>query len=55
MSPGTYDVIVFYASGVTATMKFSIGTYGAIQTGKANSITATLPAQVSSVTQIHCV
>jgi hypothetical protein len=53
MSPGTYDVIVFYASGVTATMKLSIGPYGNIQKGTANSITATLPAQV--ITRTKCI
>jgi hypothetical protein len=47
MSPGTYDVTMFYTSSVTATVKLAIGTYASILTGTANSLTTTLPAQVS--------
>ncbi|WIA08366.1 hypothetical protein OEZ85_007805 [Tetradesmus obliquus] len=45
MSPGTYDVVMFYTSTATATLKLSIGTYASILAGTANSLTTTLPAQ----------
>jgi hypothetical protein len=39
---------MFYTSTAAATLKLSIGMYASILTGTANSITTTLPAQVSS-------
>lgn len=49
MSPGTYDVVMFYTSTATATLKLSIGTYASILAGTANSLTTTLPAQVGYI------
>lgn len=47
MSPGTYDVSLFYTSTTRAVVRLYFGTYDAIVNGTARSVRAELPWQVS--------
>uniref|UniRef100_A0A383VJP5 Sulfatase N-terminal domain-containing protein n=1 Tax=Tetradesmus obliquus TaxID=3088 RepID=A0A383VJP5_TETOB len=49
MTAGTYDVTLMYTSRAAAAVKLSFGTYQAIRSGAAASITAQLPRQASKM------
>ncbi|WIA16004.1 hypothetical protein OEZ85_012737 [Tetradesmus obliquus] len=49
MTAGTYDVTLMYTSRAAATVKLSFGSYQAIRSGAAASITAQLPRQASKM------
>jgi hypothetical protein len=46
MTASKYDVTLMYTSRAAATVKLSFGTYQAIRSGAAATITAQLPRQV---------